>query len=99
MPVEFIRLCRLYNNPPVKKRKASDGKPGRKARPARKGVFDVGKTKLLKDYVERPGASPNIPGTDVPRLRLSHLGPKARGATSDETTRVIEGLARSEAAP
>jgi hypothetical protein len=98
--MEITRLCRLYNSPPVAPRparKASKGKPARRARtarPARKGVFDVGRTKCLEDYIERPGASPNIPGTNVPRLRLIDLGPKAKGAADNEIARVIEGLAR-----
>ena len=91
---DIVRLRNLYNTPAIPAQPASKGKPARKARPARKGVFPVGKTKLFEDYVDRPGASPNIPGTDVPRLHLFNLGPKAKATTSDEITRVIEGLQR-----
>ena len=89
---DIVRLCRLYNVPAIPARKAGKGKPARKGQPARRGLLDIGKTKLFEDVIERPGASPNIPGTDVPRLHLFNLGPKARATTSDEITRVIEGL-------
>jgi hypothetical protein len=92
--MHIIRLSALYSTPAVKARKARDGKPARKARPAREGVFPVGHTKFYEDYVMRDESDPYIPGTDVERLRLVHLGEKARGATSDEITRVIEGLQR-----
>ena len=52
----------------------------------------IGKTKFHSDIVERPGASENIPGTDVPRLRLVHLGPRISAAIEDELEDVIEGL-------
>jgi hypothetical protein len=102
---EIIRLCRLYNAPAVPARKASKASKGKKARkarkakPARAGVFPVGKTKFFEDYLDRPGASPNIPGTDVARLHLFNLGPKAKATTSDEITRVREGLQRCSRTP
>ena len=93
----IIRLISLYNLPAVKARKANPKKKikGRKPRPARKGVFDVSKSKFFADYVWRDGGEPTIPGTDVPKLRLIPLGPKARGAVSDDINRVIEGLQRT----
>jgi hypothetical protein len=93
---DIIRLCRLYNVPSTPARRADKRKKqkARKARPARKGLFDMGKTKVFEDIIARPGASPNIPGTDVPRLQLFSLGPKAKATTSDEITRVTEGLQR-----
>src|SRR6516225_8521358 len=91
---DIIRLCRLYSVPAIPARKASKGEPARKAQPARKGIFPVGKTKFFEDYVFREESDPNIPGTDVERIRLFDLGPKAKAATGDEITRVIEGLQR-----
>jgi hypothetical protein len=93
---EIIRLCRLYNVPAVKARKANKKKKqkARKVRPAREGIFPVGKTKFFEDYVFRDESEPNIPGTDVPRLRLFDLGPKAKATNSDEISRVTEGLQR-----
>jgi hypothetical protein len=60
----------------------------------RDGDLGVGKSKLFKDIVERPGAGPNIPGTDVPRLKLTKIGEKATATTEAERDRVIEGLRR-----
>jgi hypothetical protein len=93
---EIVRLVSLYNMYPIKARKANPKKKikGRTARPARKGVFAVSKSKFFEDYIFHDESKPNIPGTHVPRLRLVRLGVKAKGATSDEVKRVIDGLAR-----
>jgi predicted DNA-binding transcriptional regulator AlpA len=52
----------------------------------------IGRTKFHSDIVARPGASEHIPGTDVPRLNLVHLGPRFSAAIEDELEEVIEGL-------
>jgi hypothetical protein len=57
-------------------------------------VFPVGKTSFFKNFVLRDESEPKIPGTDVERLRLFGLGPKAQATTTDEITRVREGLQR-----
>jgi hypothetical protein len=58
----------------------------------RKGVFDVGRSKFYADFVLTDPADPFIPGTDIPRLRLVHLGGKSVGVDDDDTSRVIAGL-------
>jgi len=52
----------------------------------------VGKTKFHSDIVARAGASEHIPGTNVPRLHMVHLGPRISAAIEDELENVIEGL-------
>ncbi len=56
------------------------------------GSIPVGRTKFDEDYVYREGGPEFIPGTNVPRLRLANLGPRALGAFSDEVDAVVEGL-------
>ena len=58
----------------------------------RKGVFDVGRSKFYADFVLTDPADPFIPGTDIPRLRLVHLGGKSVGVDDDDTSRVIAAL-------
>ena len=81
MTMQIFRLNRLYNH------KDSDGN-------RHDGVFGVGRTKFLEDYVLRDAANPLIPGTDVPRMELVPLGERAQGATDSEIKRVVEGLQR-----
>jgi hypothetical protein len=57
------------------------------------GPLPVGHTKFYNDYVEREGAGAFIPGTNVKRLKVSNLGPKARGVTIEEVERVVTELA------
>jgi hypothetical protein len=52
----------------------------------------VGPTKFHSDIVARAGASENIPGTNVRRLNMVHLGPRTSAAIEDELEKVIEGL-------
>jgi hypothetical protein len=60
----------------------------------------VGKTKFYEDYVKHEGGEENIPGTDIPRLRLVYLGPRSSGGFTEDVDRVIEALAKSrDAAP
>jgi hypothetical protein len=69
----ITRVNRLYNSPPVSARKARDGKPARKARPARTGRLPVGKSEFYQDIVLKSEDDPFIPGTNVRRLELIHL--------------------------
>jgi hypothetical protein len=57
-----------------------------------KGVFDISRAKGYRDYVLRDPDDPNIPNTDVPRLRLVHLGGRSVGVSEDEIQRVVTGL-------
>ena len=49
-----------------------------------KGVFAISRSKGYRDYVLTDPANPNIPGTNIPRLRLVHLGGKSVGVDEDE---------------
>jgi hypothetical protein len=57
-----------------------------------KGVFDVSRSKGYRDYILTDPADPNIPGTDVLRLRPIHLGGKSVGVSEDEIQRVVLAL-------
>ena len=57
-----------------------------------KGIFDISRAKGYRDYVLTDPDYPLIPGTNVERLRLVHLGPKAAGVSDDEIRRVVTGL-------
>ena len=56
------------------------------------GVFPVSRSKGYRDYVLTDPDDPYIPNTDIPRLQLTYLGPKARGVDDGERDRVIEAL-------
>ncbi len=61
----------------------------------RKAVLErlpVGRTKLDDDFVYHDGGDPFIPGTDIPRLRWVHLGPRSVAADEDEVDALIEAL-------
>jgi hypothetical protein len=58
----------------------------------RKGIFDISRAKGYRDFVLSDPADPFISGTEVPRLRLVHLGGKSVGVTDDEINRVVAGL-------
>jgi hypothetical protein len=79
--MQILRLNRLYNH------KDRDGS-------RHDGVFGIGRTTFLENYVLRDAANPLIPGTDVPRMQLVPLGERAQGATDVEIKRVVEGLQR-----
>jgi hypothetical protein len=98
---DIVRLYMLYSVPAVPARKANKKKKvkARKAKPARTGVFPVGKTAFFENYVWRVESDPNIPGTNVERLHLFPLGPKAKATTTDEIPRVREGLQRCSRTP
>jgi hypothetical protein len=55
-------------------------------------VFDVSRSKFYNDFVQRDPTDPNIPGTDIPRLRLVYLGGKSVGVDDDDTSRVVLAL-------
>ena len=57
-----------------------------------KGVFDISRSKFYRDFVLTDPADPNIPDTDIPRLRLVHLGGKSVGVDDDDTSRVVLAL-------
>jgi hypothetical protein len=54
----------------------------------------VGQTKFLEDYVHNPRGPEEqfIPGTNVPRLKLVKIGPRAVAAFDDEIDALIEAL-------
>ena len=56
------------------------------------GVFDVSRSKFYRDFLLPDPADPNIPGTDIPRLRLVYLGGKSVGVNDDDTSRVVLAL-------
>ena len=62
-----------------------------------KGICDrlgIGESKLYEDFVARPGDEEEcIPGTNVPKLKLVVLGPRAVGAVSTEIDALIMALA------
>ena len=49
-------------------------------RGSQKGVFDISRSKFYPDFVLTDPADPNIPDTDIPRLRLVYLGGKSVGS-------------------
>jgi hypothetical protein len=63
------------------------------------GPIPVGRTKFDEDFVYRDGGEECIPGTNVSRLRLARLGPRALGAFDDEIDAVVEGLRAERDAP
>jgi hypothetical protein len=52
----------------------------------------VGATKFYEDFVYHEGGDEYVPGTNVPRLRLMNLGPRAKGGFEDDVDAVVEGL-------
>jgi hypothetical protein len=73
------RIGRMFN------RRDKEGNPQR-------GVFDLSRSKFYKDFVLSDPADPNIPGTDIPRLRPVHLGGKSVAIDDDDASRVVEAL-------
>jgi hypothetical protein len=57
-----------------------------------KGVFDISKSKFYNEFVLTDPADPNIPGTDIPRLRLVYLGGKSVAVDDDDASRVVQAL-------
>jgi hypothetical protein len=73
------RVGKMFNH------KDKEGEP-------QKGVFDISKSKFYNDFVLTDPADPNIPGTDIPRLRLVHLGGKSVAVDDGDTSRVVQAL-------
>lgn len=63
----------------------------------------VGKTNFHTNYIHDDAGPPDqfIPGTNVPKLKLVHIGPRAVAAFDDEVAALLEGLraARDKARP
>jgi hypothetical protein len=78
--MRIVRVGKLFNR--KNKNKGID----------EKGIFDIGRARGYRDYLLTDPADPFIPGTDVPRLRLIHLGGKSVGVSDDEINRVVAGL-------
>ena len=57
-----------------------------------RGVFDISRSKFYRDLVLTNPADPNIPNTDIPRLRLVYLGGKSVGVDDDDISRVVLAL-------
>jgi hypothetical protein len=56
------------------------------------GKIPVGHSKAYEDYIARPGRESNIPGTNIPKLRLIPLGPRAVGGREDEVDAIVDAL-------
>jgi hypothetical protein len=78
--MRIVRVGKLFNR--KNKNKGID----------EKGIFDIGRARGYRDYLLTDPTDPFIPGTDVPRLRLIHLGGKSVGVSDDEINRVVAGL-------
>jgi hypothetical protein len=57
-----------------------------------RGVFDISRSKFYRDFVLTDPANPNIPDTDILRLRLVHLGGKSVGVDDDDVRRIVAAL-------
>src|SRR5262245_17956158 len=60
----------------------------------RVGRLGIGKTNFFLNFVHHSDDDPNVPGTDVPRLKLLRLAVNAAAAFDDEIDALIEGLRR-----
>jgi hypothetical protein len=83
--MRVTRIGKMFNH------KDQDGVP-------QPGVFPVSRAKGYRDFVLTDPSNPCIPGTDIPRLRLTYLGPKSVGVDDEEKHRVIEALKELHAA-
>ena len=54
--------------------------------------FGVSKTCFFEDFIQHEGGEKFIPGTKVPRLRLTKIGKRAVGAFEDEADELVEAL-------
>ena len=77
--MRVTRINKMHNH------KDPDGVP-------QPGVFPISRAKFYRDFVLTDPADPFIPGTDIPRLRLTYLGPKSVGVDDEERDRLIEAL-------
>jgi hypothetical protein len=76
---KILRLQELYTH----RTKKGELKTGR---------LGISRTTFYENYVKHPGGDEYIPGTEVPRLRLAHIGERAQAAFDDEVDQLIEGL-------
>ena len=60
-----------------------------------------GRTKFRDDYEYHDGGEPNVPGTDISRVKAIPLGPRNKGFLDGEIDGLIDGLValRDGAAP
>jgi hypothetical protein len=58
------------------------------------GLLPVGRTKFYVDYILREGGPKFITGTQVPRLHIVPLGPRAVAFDHDEVEDRLERLKR-----
>ena len=56
----------------------------------------VGKTNFFENYVHNEAGDPVqlIPGTNVQKLRLAHIGPRTVAGFDDEVAELVEALRR-----
>jgi hypothetical protein len=52
-----------------------------------------GRTKFRDDYEHHDGGEPNVPGTEIPRVKAIALGPRNKGFLEHELDELIDGLA------
>ena len=52
----------------------------------------IGRSKFNTDIVFHEGGEACIPGTNIPRLRLTRLGPRIVVAFADEVDAIVEAL-------
>jgi hypothetical protein len=52
----------------------------------------VGKTKFDEDYRYHDDSDPFLPGTEIPRLKLAHIGKRAVAGFEDEVDALVEAL-------
>jgi hypothetical protein len=52
-----------------------------------------GKTKFSEDYEYHEGDDPNVPGTDIPRVKAIPFGPRNKGFLEHEIDALIDALA------
>lgn len=74
MAITIYRAGDLYNTPFKPAQEARDGKKAHPAKPARRGIFNVGKSHFYEEI--------------EPRLEKAALGPKAVGYTGRSVERV-----------
>ena len=60
----------------------------------RNGRLGVSKSTFYENVVHHDDSDPFIPGTEVPRLKLAHIGPKIAVAFNDELDALEEALRR-----
>jgi hypothetical protein len=79
MAVKILRLRDLYNDP----------------KRGRLGKLNSSRTKVVKDFIHRPGGPEFIKGSNtVRRLRLAYLSPNVPIVYEDEADELLEALRR-----